>query len=41
MTILSIVQPLELQSRKFLNEIQAAVINSEADKERACAFWKF
>lgn len=40
MTLLSIVQPLEIQSRKFLNEIQSAVINSEADKERACAFLK-
>ena len=34
------IQLIEIQSRKYLNEITSAVINSDADKERACNFLK-
>ena len=38
--LLQIIQPLEIQSRKYLNQIAQATISTEADRERACVFLK-
>lgn len=38
--LLQIVQPLELQSRKFLNAISETTIKNDAEKEKACVFLK-